>query len=138
MYNVLFRVIMVYAACNDLNAPATTMVELTIFLCMGFSVLFVSHLLLVELSSAAMVLCLIGCLCYLVGIFFYIMGEYRPIYHVIWHVFVLAAATVHWFAVYFFVVQTDIVYSPAKTVVADLLDSAATAFSAAYNGTAVQ
>lgn len=34
------------------------------------------------------------------GIGFYILGEYRPIYHVIWHVCVTIAATLHWFAIY--------------------------------------
>lgn len=122
------------SACSDLNAPTTTMVELIFFLTMGSGVLLVWPLMLQELCSAAVTLLVIGALCYLIGIVFYILGEVRPIYHTIWHLFVVAAAAMHWFAIYFFVVQTDIVYSPTKAAVADLaetIENAASMVSAA-------
>jgi hypothetical protein len=68
---------------------------------------------------------------YAVGIAFYLLGEYKPIYHVIWHVFVVAAATLHWFAVYFFVVQTDLMYSPTKTVVTEMIETVSAAAASA-------
>lgn len=110
-------------ACADLNAPTTTMVELCVFISMGVGMIFVWPLMLQELCSAAITLTILGTVFYGVGIIFYLLGEYKPIYHVIWHVFVVAAATVHWFAVYFFVVQTDLMHSPTKTAVEDLMDS---------------
>lgn len=110
--------------CSDLNAPATTKVELTIFLCMGLGVVLVWDEMMRALSGEALKLLLIGGFLYLTGIIFFILGEYKPIYHVIWHMFVVFAAALHWFDVYFFVVQTDISdNSPTKLRVTELVDS---------------
>ncbi len=126
-------------ACSDLNAPTTTMIELSLFISMGGGMVFVWHLLVMELCSTAIALTLLGTAFYVVGIVFYLLGEYKPIYHVIWHVFVIAAATVHWFAVYFFIIQTDLVHSQTKSAVVDLVDSmnaAAASASATFSAAA--
>ncbi len=115
--------VLLSTACADLNAPTTTMIELCVFIAMGLGMVFVWHLLLVELCSAAITLTILGTVFYGVGIAFYLLGEYKPIYHVIWHIFVVAAAAVHWFAVYFFIIQTDLMVSPTKTAVSDLMES---------------
>jgi predicted membrane channel-forming protein YqfA (hemolysin III family) len=112
-------------ACSDLNSPTTNKVELTLFLAMGFGVFLVWDILVAELSRQALTLLFLGGLLYIVGIVFFILGnEYKPIYHVIWHIFVVAAATIHWFAVYFFVLQVSrIENSPTKAAVNDFVDS---------------
>lgn|SRR5690554_4382229 len=117
------------------------MVELCVFISMGVGMVFVWPLMLEEVCPAAITLTLLGTGLYGAGIVFYLLGEYKPIYHVIWHVFVVAAAAVHWFAVYFFVMQTDLQHSAAKAVVEDLVDSvnaaaaqASASFSAATAG----
>lgn len=115
-------------ACSDLNAPSTTMVELIVFLCMGMGILMVWPLLAAEMSKEALLLALLGGAFYLVGIIFFILGEYKPIYHVIWHVFVVIAATIHWFDIYFYVVQVDLYpNSPTKAMVDDFVDSVSNA-----------
>eukprot|EP01034_Spumella_vulgaris_P024261 gene24261-30581_t len=70
-----------FAACADLNAPTTTMVELTVFISMGLGMLTVWPLLVAELCSAAITLTVLGTVFYGVGIIFYLLGEYKPIYH---------------------------------------------------------
>jgi len=42
---------------------------------------------------------LAGGLLYTAGVPFFMLADYRPIYHVIWHLFVASAAICHWFAV---------------------------------------
>ncbi|RYH07338.1 hypothetical protein EON65_41835, partial [archaeon] len=95
-------------ACSDLNAPSTTLMELIIFITMGAGILLVLPEMLAELSREAIVLAGLGLVFYCVGIVFFILGEYKPIYHTIWHLFVVAAAAVHWFCIYFFVVQVGL------------------------------
>lgn len=86
-----------------------------------------------ELSNSAFILLVLGNVLYAVGIIFFILGEYKPIYHVIWHLFVLVAAALHWFDVYFFIVSVDLFPdSLAKARVTELVDSV----SAAANITA--
>jgi channel protein (hemolysin III family) len=96
----------VFAACSDLNAPSTTMVELSIFICMGFGLFSVWPAVVASLTTTALNLLILGGAAYVFGIVFFILGEYKPIYHVIWHLFVVLGAVLHWFDVYFFIVPT--------------------------------
>lgn len=85
---------------------STNAVELVVFIGMGASCILVYDALLVSLPYEALLLLAGGCAVYVVGIIFFILGEFKPIYHVIWHLFVLLAALMHWFCIYFFVVNT--------------------------------
>lgn len=89
---------------------------------MGLGIFLVWPVFSTEVSASAVFLCLLGGAFYIVGIIFFILGEYKPIYHTIWHLFVVAAAAIHWFAIYFFIVQTSL-ENTAKTAVTDLVDS---------------
>jgi hypothetical protein len=111
----------VFAACSDLNAPTTTIVELAIFICMGAGAVLVWDLLVEELSAQAFTLLMLGNLCYLVGVVFFILGEWKPIFHTVWHMFVVIAAALHWFDVYLFIVNVDL-SSPAKEAVSVMVD----------------
>lgn len=96
------------AACSDLGSKATTTVELTIFLLMGLGVALVWPEVSSTLSAPAIYLVLGGGAAYIFGIIFFILGEYRPIYHCVWHMFVVLAAALHWFDIYFFIIRTDL------------------------------
>jgi len=45
-----------------------------------------------------------------------VMGNYRPIYHVIWHLCVLVASLINWFDIYFHVVTDTSLIKPAVGV----------------------
>jgi hypothetical protein len=96
---------------------------------MGFGGALMWPLMLSEICREALVLIIIGGCFYLVGILFYIGGEWKPIFHAVWHVFVVLAAASHWFAIYFYVVQVNINDSPGKAAVTDLVDSMSAAAS---------
>jgi channel protein (hemolysin III family) len=98
----------VFAAVSDLNAPMTTKIELCIFLSMGGALAVVWNLVVEQFSFPALCLLGLGGAAYLAGIPFFLMGEVDPKYHVIWHLFVIAGASLHWFFTYFFVLDTDI------------------------------
>lgn len=78
------------------------------FLIMGFGILFVWGPLMSTLCSASIYLLFLGGVTYISGIVFFILGEYHPIYHCIWHLFVVLAAAFHWFDVYLFIVRTEL------------------------------
>jgi hypothetical protein len=52
--------------------------------------------------------CVTGGVAYVAGIPFFLQGEVDPKYHVIWHLFVVAGAALHWFFTYFFVLDNDL------------------------------
>ena len=75
---------------------------------MGFGLLLVWPIITTALSAVALRLLLLGGAAYVVGIFFFVMGEYKPIYHTIWHLFVVLGASLHWFDIYFYIASTQL------------------------------
>lgn len=112
----------IFAICADFDNIFTTVIELILFVSMGFGIFFVWPILMAEFSNEAIFLLALGGFLYLFGIIFFLLGEYKPIYHSVWHLFVLIAAAVHWFDIYFFVVQKNITDSPTKEVLTEFVD----------------
>lgn len=98
----------IFATCSDLNAPSTTLIELVIFVCMGFGLVLVWPIISSTLSGIALNLLLLGGAAYVVGIVFFVLGEYKPIFHTIWHLFVVLGASLHWFDIYFYIASTKL------------------------------
>lgn len=98
----------VFAIFSDLNASSSTIVELIAFLCMGFGVVLVWQQMIETLSTIAFRLLMGGGAAYTIGIIFFVMGEYRPIFHVVWHVFVVLGACLHWFDIYFYILPMEV------------------------------
>ena len=114
--------IYLYTAVSDLNDPKTTVIELTIFIVMSSGFFFIWDIMMQELSREALVLLMAGLLIYLIGIVFFILGEYKPIYHTYWHICVIIAATLHWFDVYLFVISVNI-DSPTKHQIVEIVET---------------
>jgi hypothetical protein len=100
---------------------------------MGLGLVMIWPIMVAELAREALILLFTGGALYIIGIVFFILGEYKPIYHTIWHVFVVAAAATHWFGVYFFVIQLSLEDSVAKAAVEDLVDSVSAAATVTAN-----
>lgn len=90
----------------DLHHLATVVVELTLYLSMGLAVFTVWGEVTATFCGDAIFLLAAGGAAYVGGVVFFIIGEKIPIYHVIWHVFVMVASAMHWFAIYLYVVPT--------------------------------
>ena len=75
---------------------------------MGFGLVLVWPIISSALSGIALNLLLLGGAAYVVGIVFFVMGEYKPIYHTIWHLFVVLGASLHWFDIYFYIASTKL------------------------------
>lgn len=96
---------------------------------MGLAMIPAWPLIRAAFSVPALSLLCLGAGAYLSGIPFFLLGEIDPKYHIIWHLFVVAGAGLHWFFTYFFILETDIGL--------DITDvaSVATAFSTVLNQT---
>lgn len=70
-----------------------------IYLLMGWAAIFVMDEFLETLPRQILFWVAIGGLCYTVGTIFYLWKKWM-LHHAIWHLFVLAAALAHWWAVY--------------------------------------
>lgn len=74
----------------------------TLYLLMGWTVLFAIKPLMVNLAAGGLGLLVSGGLAYSFGVIFY-ANKRIPFNHAIWHLFVLAGAICHFFAVLFYV-----------------------------------
>jgi len=73
--------------------------ELSLYIVMGWSIIWVWDSLTSMLPSSSFTMLVSGGIMYSAGIPFFILGEYFPICHTVWHVFVTTAAICHWFSV---------------------------------------
>ena len=94
----------VFSAISDLNSPYINGIECCIFLGMGFALFFIWNIFMKGVHVLELI-AISGAL-YAGGVAFYVLGNYRPIYHVLWHTCVLIAAVVMWFDIYLFVIAT--------------------------------
>ncbi len=74
-----------------------------IYLFMGWMVFIAFKPLLKIFPPACLILLLAGGIAYTSGIFFYAMSSKIRYFHGIWHLFVLAGSTLHYFSVFFYV-----------------------------------
>lgn len=57
----------------------------------------------IPLSGAGIAWLAAGGITYTIGVYFFVKDEEKPILHVVWHVFVLAATAMHYICIFFFV-----------------------------------
>lgn len=78
--------------------------SLVLYLLMGWMIVFAGKTLWMSLSTAALTLLVLGGLFYTFGVIFFVNDEKWKHAHGIWHLFVLAGSTCHYFCVLLFVV----------------------------------
>lgn len=79
----------------------------TLYLIMGWFAVLASYQLILHLPTPGLILLLMGGLFYTFGVIFFIF-EQVPFFHTIWHLFVLAGAMSHFFAIYIDVMPVNI------------------------------
>jgi len=77
--------------------------SLSLYLGMGWAVIVAIVPMIENVETGGLVLLLLGGLSYSLGVIFYVRDHMRY-HHAIWHLFVLAGSTLHFFAVLFYVI----------------------------------
>ncbi|KAH8058344.1 hypothetical protein JL722_6206 [Aureococcus anophagefferens] len=80
--------------------------EIIIYASMGAAVLPIIGPVKRLLAPEAFFLLALGGALYIAGIFFFVRGMRHPGWHVVWHIFVMAAAATHWFCVYLYILPS--------------------------------
>lgn len=93
------------AAGVGLHLSSINPLEVCVYASMGLAVLPIIPDVQQAYPPEAFVLLVLGGAAYLVGIVFFVGGSVHPILHVVWHLFVLTGAFVHWFAIYLHLVN---------------------------------
>ena len=90
----------------DANSNYVRILSLTIYVVQGWFVAIISPWLFPILSAKTLNYLAAGGIAYTSGIYFYIRGNRNPKYHIIWHIFVLAGASLHFISI------TDLLFGP--------------------------
>ena len=77
--------------------------EMVLYIAIGWTLLFVVRPLFHSLSTAGVVLVILGGAVYTVGAIIYGLGKKVKYFHALFHIFVLAGSTLHFVAVYWYV-----------------------------------
>lgn len=88
---------------DSLAARRRRILPVIIYLVMGWNILIAFKPLVHSLSAAGFSWLLAGGLFYTFGILFYVLGEKRPLFHVVWHLFVLAGSACHYIMVFAYI-----------------------------------
>ncbi|MBS6063091.1 PAQR family membrane homeostasis protein TrhA [Criibacterium bergeronii] len=78
-------------------------ISVILYIAMGWFAIIIFKPLLLEKSVKFIILLVLGGLLYTVGTIFY--KSKNPVYHIVWHFFVLGAAIIHFFSYYFYLIS---------------------------------
>jgi hemolysin III len=70
-----------------------------LYLMMGWTILLSGRATIASLSTTGLVLLIAGGLAYTIGVIFYALSQRMRYGHLVWHLFVMAGSTLHFFAV---------------------------------------
>jgi hemolysin III len=87
---------------HAVNLKAVRKAEVVIYMIMGWAIVASWFKLRTQVPFESLVFLIAGGVLYSLGVIWYSQKN-RPGTHVVWHVFVLAGAVCHWFAVWFLV-----------------------------------
>lgn len=90
-------------AYEHLRGKGRRIIPVVIYLIMGWMAVVAWSPLVQALAPAGFTLLLAGGILYTTGVIFYALDSWRPHYHGIWHMFVLAGSASHYFAVLLYV-----------------------------------
>eukprot|EP00801_Mesodinium_rubrum_P002909 Mrub_02909.p1 GENE.Mrub_02909~~Mrub_02909.p1 ORF type:complete len:463 (+),score=77.94 Mrub_02909:73-1389(+) len=90
MMNISFR-----------NYYPAVLLELFLYLAMGWGIAFIFADITPKMTGNGMTYLVGGGLCFTVGVVFFKLGEYIPIYHVLWHIFVVFGSVFIFQAVFY-------------------------------------
>lgn len=78
--------------------------DMFLYLLMGWALVLAYSDVMEHLSGPCLALIAAGGVTYTSGIYFFVKGNDVPIYHALWHCFVLVASMLHYLAVFFYVI----------------------------------
>lgn len=86
----------------DVFGSRTFFWNIVLYVAQGWTGVLLYPFITEKIGSEGVFYLLVGGILYTVGIIFYVKGNSVPIYHAVWHVFVLFASLFHYFAVLWF------------------------------------
>jgi len=106
LFGVVWGLALVGIICETTFAKKMEVLRVATYIAMGWVVVVAARPLMARLDSGGLLLLLLGGLAYTGGVLFYAWRK-LPYNHAIWHMFVLAGSTMHFFAILWYVIPAE-------------------------------
>lgn len=103
LFGIVWGIAALGITLTAVNVEKTKILEVVLYLGMGWSVLFAKDALVAGLGKAGLILFIAGGVAYSVGAILYLLGKKRKYIHSVFHLFVLLGSLLHFFGIFFFV-----------------------------------
>jgi len=100
LFGIIWSLALVGAVIRSIYLHRFRKLMVAVYLGMGWMFVLAGKQIVLSLSSISLTFLVLGGIAYSVGVIFY-MWRNLPYSHGIWHLFVLAGSTLHFFAIYF-------------------------------------
>ena len=100
LFGIIWGLALVGAVIRSIYLHRFRKLMVVVYLLMGWMFVVAGKQVFQSLSSESLLFLFLGGIAYSVGVIFYMMRK-LPYSHGIWHLFVLAGSTLHFFAIYF-------------------------------------
>lgn len=103
LFGIVWSLAIVGIIVDILHRKGSRVMQMIIYFLMGWLILIAMYPLVQNLPIGGLVWLVVGGLCYSGGIVFYVLDEKLRHAHGIWHLFVMAGSTSHFFSMLFYI-----------------------------------
>lgn len=103
LFAVVWGLAVIGIILDALPTNGRRIIPMIIYVLMGWLAMVAIKPLLDSLTTAGFLWLLAGGLCYSFGLIFFALDSRYPVFHAIWHLFVLAGSTTHYIAIFVYV-----------------------------------
>ncbi|MFO7603050.1 MAG: hemolysin III family protein [Gammaproteobacteria bacterium] len=103
LFGVVWGLAIIGIVLDALPTEGRRIIPMIIYVLMGWLVIVAINPLLDSLTTTGVIWLLAGGLCYSFGLIFFALDSRYPVFHAIWHLFVLAGSTTHYITIFLYV-----------------------------------
>ena len=103
LFGVIWSIALFGILWKGFTVGKYNLISTLLYIGMGGICIFYTQDLFQSLPYEALVWLIVGCLSYLVGVFFYLMDKHIQYNHFIWHLFVIGGSFSHFISIFFYV-----------------------------------
>ena len=103
LFGVIWGLAFIGITLTAINVEKTKILEIILYLGMGWSVLFAKNALVEGVGKGGLIFFIAGGVAYSVGAVLYLLGKKRAYIHSVFHLFILLGSALHFLGIFFFV-----------------------------------
>jgi len=104
LFGIIWGIAFLGTTLTAISVEKTKILEIVLYLGMGWSVLFAKDALVTGLGIGGLIFFIAGGLAYTIGAVLYLLGKKHVYIHSVFHLFILAGSVLHFFGILFYVV----------------------------------